>query len=38
MPHPRQQDHSLGEGGLMFGKYMFGKYMLYVITFDFSPY
>ena len=38
MPDPRQQDHSLGEGGLMFGKYMFGKYMLYVITFDFSPY
>ena len=22
MPDPRQQDHSLGEGGLMFGKYI----------------
>ena len=22
MPVPRQQDHSLGEGGLMFGKYI----------------
>ena len=22
MPDPRQQDHNLGEGGLMFGKYV----------------
>ena len=22
MPDPRQQDHSFGEGGLMFGKYI----------------
>ena len=26
MPDPMQQDHSLGEGGLMFGKYI-QKYM-----------
>ena len=23
MPNPRQRDHSLGEGGLMFGKYIY---------------